>query len=144
MTNKKRLLFVLLPVLLFVSCGFPGSATIIRVSNNSSHNLRLDFKSRNLDSESLDERMLFTLDTLKNQSGSHKYQCNGNVAPDPNWDVQSITFVDLDSNETMAEKPAFGLGLFVFESREKLSDGGEDVVYSLTITDAMLEHGSPE
>ncbi|GHV82454.1 hypothetical protein AGMMS49991_10120 [Spirochaetia bacterium] len=137
MTNKKHLLFALLPVLLFFSCGDPMSTTVIKISNNSSYDLHLDFENSD------GVGMFLILDVSKNQSVSREYGVMGNTAPDPNWGVKSIAFVDLDTNETIAEKSALGLKLFVLESLDfesnTLTGGSETAVYSLTITDTMLE-----
>ncbi|GHU84109.1 hypothetical protein FACS189473_0430 [Spirochaetia bacterium] len=135
MTNKKNLLFALFPVFLFASCVItdPSSTTVIEISNSSSHNLRLSFERVNYSSY-----YLFDTDINKNQSVSVEESSNGAViAYDPNFELKSVKFSNLDTGAAIVEKPA--KGLFAFKSGTKIPTGGENAVYVLEITDKMLE-----
>jgi hypothetical protein len=141
MANRKNLVFALLAAFLFASCVDvveSGSITVIEIANNSSHNLHLTF-----DPTEGSPLELADVDIDKNQS----FTVEGIVfytyiASDPNFELESVTFSSRDDSGMSVEKPAEGL--FIFKSREKYTEGGEKVVYSLTITDALLGAGSPE
>ncbi|GHV82453.1 hypothetical protein AGMMS49991_10110 [Spirochaetia bacterium] len=135
MTNRKNLIFALLAAFLFASCVVEESigVTVIEISNNSSHDLHVSFEPADYIRLELDD-----VDINKNQSCSvEKIKEMTDIARDPNFSLKFVIFSSRDDSGMSVEKPAEGL--FIFKSREKYTEGGEKVVYLLTITDAMLE-----
>ncbi|GHV89083.1 hypothetical protein AGMMS50267_14430 [Spirochaetia bacterium] len=133
MTDRKNLVCALLTAFLFASClqEEDYGTTVIEISNNSSHNLYLSFKSQ------YDSAFEFAdVAISREQSVSVKKTVAFGGAFDPNWDFESVTFLSRDLPGTSAKKPAEGL--FVFKGRGWLSKYEEQAVYSLTITDEML------